>query len=107
MSTSQLSLFDAARTPGRTRIPEDVTRRKHGGNAQSIAANPTREAKLSDQSAIIAYLRTHGDGTVKDFASALGKGVNRVSGRVTELSMSDIVWTGQIRDRCRVWKLRV
>lgn len=65
----------------------DITESRHGGNAESVSANPSDEAKANDQVRVLAFIAgqgTHG-ATAKEVARHLGKSLNCVSGRCSEL----------------------
>ncbi len=72
----QLSLLD---------LPTDITFRKHGGNAESIAANPSQFAKRQAHETILAILQVGGNGTGQEIADVMGVPYHTVSGRISEL----------------------
>jgi len=75
----------------------DICERKHGGNAESIEAN-ARADKRQGQRDVIATL-TNARLTSKEIAIKLGKPLNCISGRCSELKMAGvIVPTGVRRD---------
>lgn len=77
----------------------DICESKHGGNVQSQAAFRRAKPKLSrSREAVLACIRDSGrEGmTCKEIAARLGKGMNAVSGRCTE-----ILADGLIVDSCR------
>jgi len=84
----------------------DITKNKHGGNAQSNAAFDKLYSKLTlRQEQVLASVRIKGsDGrTCKEIAERHGCGMNAVSGRLTELKrMGKIKQSGR-RDGCAVW----
>ena len=96
---NQQTLFD---TP--PRIPADITARKHGGNAASIAANPTTEAKRAMHRQILAFFEMrNGRSWMKDVARELGKTPNEISGRLSELKASGhLIDTGEREEGCAV-----
>ena len=69
---------------------EDITSNKHRGNDQSKEANK-KVNKLADRQKIVDYLKEYKVGTSKDFARYLGKQLNQISGRLTELRLDNII----------------
>jgi hypothetical protein len=86
----------------------DPTKNKHGGNAQSNAAFASIYAHLTlRQEQVLATVKARGaDGTTcREIAERHGRGMNAISGRLTELkAMGKIVQCGT-RDGCAVWVL--
>ncbi|MDE1919067.1 MAG: MarR family transcriptional regulator, partial [Sphingomonadales bacterium] len=62
----------------------DVCAAKHGGDRQSVAANPSRVAKRMMHVAVLGVLAT-GDFTAAEIAAKLGRPLHTISGRVSEL----------------------
>lgn len=84
----------------------DVCANRHRGNAESRAANPTREAKAQSHELILAELRLRGPMTSVELAAAMGTRVNCISGRLSELKAAGrIRKTGEIRDGCAVLEM--
>jgi hypothetical protein len=91
----------------------DITKNKHGGNAQSNAAFEKIEHKLNlKQKQVLATIRiaiiwkpiTDG-ATCKEIAQRHHCGMNAISGRITELkAMGKIKQIGR-RDGCAVYVL--
>jgi len=69
-------------------IPADITASRHRGSPESVAANPTREAKSQSHQLILAHLRQFGPMTCKELAHAMGTEMHCISGRLVELKMS-------------------
>jgi len=89
----------------------DITKNKHGGNAQSNAAFEGIEETLTQRQnqvlgAIEMLDRYSGKGaTLHDIAHWLRLGANKISGRITQLkAMGKIHQIGR-RDGCAVWVL--
>lgn len=80
----QLALF--GRGPREALATMDVCRRKSGGNAESAAAfSPS--AVMRDRDRVYEFIKGRGEhgATLDETAEAFGVGVNRLSGRVTDL----------------------
>lgn len=91
---TQRNLFDANYG---NRIPPDICSSKHGGNAESVEANG-RVDKRQGQRDVIATL-TNARLTSKEIAVRLGKPLNCISGRLSELKMAGVIMpTGVRRD---------
>lgn len=85
----------------------DITKNKHGGNAQSNAAFEKIEETLTTRQktvySIIYHRYQHAGATCKEIAKIFGVGMNAISGRITELKrMGKIKQSGR-RDGCAVW----
>ena len=61
----------------------DICQNRHGGNAESVAANQTVD-KTRGQQMVIGVLVKH-NATAKEIAAELGVGINVISGRCSEL----------------------
>lgn len=84
----------------------DVTARKHGGNAESKAANEVAaRAKAAARAAIFNLIYAAGaDGlTCREAAEKLGKGMNAISGRFSELKGQRMIFQSGRRDGCGVY----
>ena len=86
--------------------PRDITARKHGGNPQSADAfDSVKDHLPAARARVLEKIRAAGVHglTVKEIARALGKGLNAVSPRLTELLDAKAVKdSGRRRDGCRV-----
>jgi len=82
----------------------DITKNKHGGNAQSNAAFEKIEETLTgSQNAVISVISLYKSVTSKEVAYRLNKPLNAISGRITELkAMGKIKQIGR-RDGCAVY----
>ena len=69
---------------------DDICTNKHGFNEQSIEANK-RVLKETDRNAIIKYLQEFKTGTSKQIAEYLGKQLNKISGRFTEMRIDKTI----------------
>lgn len=87
-------------------FPPDVCIARHRGSPESIAANPSREAKRESHERILAIYRT-GDWTAKEISQKLGIPFNAISGRVSELHrvLGKLRPTGIRRDKSAVLTL--
>ena len=83
----------------------DITKNKHGVNAQSNAAFEKISGKINtmQQQVAIAINRASAGATSKDIAHWLRRPLNAISGRITELkAMGKIKQIGR-RDGCAVY----
>jgi len=83
----------------------DPTKNKHGGNAQSNAAFEHGKTRFARMRLYVLCEITKSDGgaTCKDIANAMERGMNAISGRITELKrMGKIKQIGR-RDGCAVY----
>lgn len=92
----------------RTGTLPDVCRRRHGGNAQSEAANAkVAPAKKGMRVAILAALAASDGLTLKELAKQFNKQLNQISGRVTELLADRLIErTSAERDGCAVLRTK-
>lgn len=63
----------------------DICARKHRNNSASKAANPNRQSKQLIQGQILELLAINGPLTGKEIAVMLGKQLNTISGRFSDL----------------------
>jgi hypothetical protein len=85
----------------------DITKNKHGGNAQSNAAFEKVRAKLGDRQKMVLFQierwSVAGGVTCREIAEMESCGMNAISGRITELkAMGKIKQIGR-RDGCAVY----
>ena len=70
-----------------------ITRRRHGGNPESVAAHPDLFQRQSQRNRV--WLEVHQAGfrglTVDELAEKWGAEVNRISGRFTELCRDGVI----------------
>ena len=98
-TAGQLAMFGSRRRATPTAV--DITRRKHGGNPESAAAfNPTQA--MRDRDRVYAFINARGEtgATLDETAEAFNVGLNRISGRFTDLRTEDpprIYRTGEHR----------
>lgn len=95
--------------PIRPVLISDITARKHGGNEQSVAANPSSVFKDKMHGIILEEL-ARGDGTGKELAHRLGMEFNAISGRFSEMKLEAhrLMWireTGERRSKGAVLTL--
>lgn len=71
----------------------DITARKHGGNAQSIAANPSAHSKAAMRQRIQSELRQRGrfGATTDELAICFNVPPNEISGRTAEMKRDGMV----------------
>lgn len=103
--------FAFAREPEQAELP-DICRNRHGRNEKSEAANVrVQPFKKTTRDHIAEYVMRAGDGgaTVREIAQAFGygDGINKISGRITELKRAGRVFdSGRERDGCSVLTVR-
>jgi hypothetical protein len=84
----------------------DITERKHGGNEESRLANEKTAAnKRAARAAIFNLIYAAGaDGmTCREAADKLGRGMNAISGRFSELKAEKMIFQQGRRDGCGVY----
>ena len=81
MRQQQINLFDANYG---NRIPPDICSGKHGGNSESIEANPSQFAKRQAHERILAILQVCNK-TGQEVANVLNVPYHKISGRISEL----------------------
>ena len=84
--------------------PGDITERKHGGNKESAEAF-AKVDKHTDCRLILQWLKGN-PSTSKEIAFVMGKALNTISGRFTEMNNKYIERTGEVRDGAAVWRLK-
>lgn len=87
----------------------DITYRKHGGNEESVAANPSVESKRESHREILKVLRVAGASgqTAKEIAAYFQKPLHKISGRLSELKeMGQIEPTGERRNGSAVLRVK-
>lgn len=102
---SQANLFSP--TP-RSALPvPDVCRNRHRGNPQSVAANRLVDPMKTSMRTTIYNLLAAGAGmTLKELGQKLGKQLNQISGRISELKADNKIYeTGEVRNGCAVLKV--
>lgn len=88
----------------------DICARKHGGNANSVEANRRSAGTRKEQrnSVFRAICEAGQIGmTCKELSAAWGVGMNRISGRFSELKMLDLIREVERRDGCGVYILNI
>ena len=114
MSTATIRgpLFDTPPAPKPTASERigDITAKKHGGNPHSQKAYEiSRRDASSMRERIRLYVSSqeYQGATVKEWASLIGKQLNQVSGRFSQLKADgDILDSGREREGCTVWVSR-
>jgi DNA-binding MarR family transcriptional regulator len=84
----------------------DITKNKHGGNANSKAAFGAIKDELKPrQREVYLYIYCFNGVTCKDIAEAMNTGMNAISGRLTELKkMGKIKVVGR-RYGCAIYEI--
>lgn len=85
------------------RYRRDICANRHGGNANSVAAN-MRVNKQRDREVIFQLIKDSGLSgvTMKDACAALNKLPNEISGRFSELKKAGLVYVNGSREGCGV-----
>jgi hypothetical protein len=94
--------------PANFAMKTDPTKNKHGGNAQSNAAFNSIYAKLTlRQEQVLASIKVKGSTgrTCREIAERHGRGMNAISGRITELKAMGKIKQCGTRDGCAIWVL--
>ena len=87
-------------------MTDDICKNRHLGNEQSETANHKCN-KDSDRQRVLEYFEKHDNGTSKEIARYLGKQLNCISGRLTELRADNLIKAlGITREGCQVYYLR-
>ena len=85
---------------------DDICFNKHGGNAQSLTANQMVD-KDNDRALVLKFITEHKTAHSKQVARYLGKQLNQISGRFSELKADGlIVETGERSEGCAIYKLK-
>lgn len=85
---------------------DDICFNRHGGNEQSITANRLAD-KDNDRALILKFITDHKTAYSKQVARYLGKQLNQISGRLSELKADNlIVETDERKEGCAVYKIR-
>ena len=84
----------------------DISINKHGGNQQSNIAN-LKANKIVDRRIILEYIKENGTGYSKQLSRFMNKGMNRISGRFSELKANNLIEdTGLTEEGCTVYRLK-
>ena len=99
-ASDQLAMF-AARGVRTQAAVNDICSRKHGGNTESAAAFSPTQA-MRDRDRVYAFIKARGEtgATLDETAEAFNVGLNRISGRFTDLRTEEpprILRTGDRR----------
>ena len=85
----------------------DICARRHRGNAESIAANPSQFCKSKNRDDILRFLREAGPKTSKEINFALMMGYTTVSARLSELKAMQLIEpTGERREGAAVVRVK-
>lgn len=85
---------------------DDICETRHRGNAESGAANPTRAAKQVQRFEVWNIIAQHDGITSKEIADILGRPLNCISGRISELKAQKLVTADGRRDGCAILYVR-
>lgn len=90
----------------------DICINRHKGNEQSKQAN-RRVKKQRDKNTILKFIQDNGTGYSKQLAAIMGKGLNQISGRFSELKEDDFIEPALnkdgdeiVIDGCKVYRLK-
>jgi hypothetical protein len=95
MSQPNLSLFAPEPFKKPSHWADDITARKHGGNANSVKANPSPERKESDRKKLLRLITEHGALDIHQLEILMGKSAHCFSGRLTELKKAGLIVDGE------------
>lgn len=88
----------------------DITAGKHGGNAHSQRAheiNRHSASAMAERARLFVASQESSGATVKEFAAIVGKQLNQVSGRFSQLKADKKIFdSGRSREGCTVWVAR-
>lgn len=86
-------------------LSDDICSNRHQQNAQSKEANK-KVHKEVDRLRVLTIIREQGQATSKQIASIMGKQLNQISGRISELKSDAIIEeTGARKDGCALLKV--
>ena len=80
----------------------DICASRHGGNEQSREANPDQSVKGADRAQVFNLIRYSNGITSKEIAKAMGRGLNCISGRISELKRKQKIAVNGSRDGCGI-----
>lgn len=85
---------------------DDICINRHQGNEQSITANQRANKEL-DRQTVLNFIVKHGRGYSKQIARYMGKPLNCISGRISELKADEVIEdTGDRAEGCAIYQLR-
>jgi|TARA_R100001463_G_scaffold2960_3_gene12256 predicted transcriptional regulator len=88
-------------------IKTDICENKHQQNAESIEANPSIRKKNIDRSRVFQIIKkTYGGITSKEIAEKIGRPLNCISGRISELKRDGRIEVVGRRDGCAILKTK-
>jgi hypothetical protein len=82
--------------------PFDICHNRHRGNAESVAINPTVSIKQQDRTRVFEIIKNSRGVTSKEIAKQMGRRLNCISGRISELKRAKLVTVRGRRDDCGV-----
>ena len=80
----------------------DICSKRHQGNEQSREANPTNSEKALSRLAVFDIIRYSNGITSKEIAEQMGRQLNCISGRISELKRMQKVAVNGSRDGCGI-----
>jgi len=80
----------------------DVCQARHQGNIASIDANPDSTDKQRDREMVLEIISKSQGVTSKEIAEQMGRRLNCISGRISELKQSDLILVGGRRGGCGI-----
>lgn len=85
---------------------EDICENRHRGNAESEAANPTPESKQIQRFEVWSIIARDKGVTSKEIADEMGRPLNCISGRISELKKQKMIAADGRRDGCAILYVR-
>lgn len=91
-----------------SKLVEDITANRHGGNEASAAANEKVDKEVGREKVISAFRELDGVSYSKQIARYLNKPLNAISGRISELKVLGIIVSAGLgrTEGCEILKLK-
>lgn len=91
-----------------SKYKNDICENKHQQNAESIEANPNVSKKYKDRRRVFQIiLKTYRGITSKEIAEKMGRPLNCISGRISELKRDGSIEVIGRRDGCAVLHVHI
>tara|TARA_B100000686_G_scaffold354426_1_gene464605 strand:- start:3031 stop:3387 length:357 start_codon:yes stop_codon:yes gene_type:complete len=83
----------------------DICANRHNGNAESINADPAESIKTRSRREVFRLINQHDGITSKEIAKQMGRRLNCISGRISELKKQGLVEVRGRRNACAVLRV--
>ena len=80
----------------------DICQNRHRDNAESIAVNPAIAVKFTDRSIVYDIIQASKGVTSKEIARQMGRRLNCISGRISELKRAGLIRVVGRRNDCGI-----